>query len=103
MDLLRRHGELEDRFTLVSWYDLKPDWFEQAKLKLQEEKILFVKSRGAPDEKLDRFRKERFQVEPVAHFSFYDAKPLFFKLSKFLVESRLKKFKDLQVALYKIT
>ena len=102
-DVLRKHGELEDRALFVTWYDAKPDWFEKVKAKFEREQFLFVKSRGEPDEKLDRFRQEGYKAEPAATFSFYDAKPLFFRFSKFLIQSHLKKSKNLRVELYKVS
>lgn len=103
MEFLRKHGELGKRATLVTWYDLKEDWFLEARKRLEQEKVLYVKSRGEPDDKVERFRQEGFRVEKRANFSFYDAKPLFFRYSKLLVQTRLKKNKNLQVALYKVT
>ena len=102
-DILRKHGELENRKLFVSWYDAKPDWLGDVKAKLNREKFIYLKSRGEPDEKLDLLRKEGLRVEPAAYFSFYDAKPLFFRFSKFLIQSHLKKSKNLRVELYKVS
>lgn len=103
MEFLRKHGELGRRATLVTWYDHREDWFGEARSRLSQEKVLYVKSRGEPDDKLDKFQKEGLRVEKMANFSFYDAKPLFFSFSKLLIENRLKKNKNLQVVVYKVT
>lgn len=102
-ELFQNHTELEKRVILVSWYNLPHDWFEHSIERLKQEKVLFIKTRHRDDERVGRFRNAGYHAERIVTIPFYEAKPLFFRLPEWLIQSGIVGVKDLEIHIYKIT
>lgn len=102
--LYERHLELENRAVIIDWYDLPADWFEMAEGKLRREKKLYFYARGPESEKLKRFVDGGYAVTLWKSYSFFDAKPLFFKATKAIdwAKSLYKKRKKREILIYLI-
>lgn len=102
IDIYMKHPELESRITLVTWYELNPNWYEEALGKLAREGVLYVKTRQEEDETIQKFRGDGYHVDKMGAYSFYGASPLMFRLKRWLASHNLIRMKNRQIILYKI-
>lgn len=102
--------DLERRFVITNWFDLKGHWFEDAKEQLKQEGQLILRMRtegtqpdqGKDYETLQKFQQEGFLIEKIATLPFLDAKPAFFAFQRWLSEYGWKRGKDWRIVVYRI-
>ena len=84
--LYERHQDLENRALVVDWYQLPENWFQAAVEKLNREKTVYVYTRTAQSERLEKFKTAGYEPIFLKRYDFLDAKPLIFRAFKRVAE-----------------
>lgn len=105
--LYERHGELESRVAVIDWYELPADWLQTAIEKLNREGIIYFYARSADSERLQELRKAGYPVVFWKRYDFLDAKPLFFRIQRKMLQLKTlfrksKKKKENVILIYQV-
>jgi hypothetical protein len=104
LDLYTRHGELERRVTLVTWYeDFDEDWMRRLRTKLAKEKAVYIKADEGGRRVLKDLAEAGLRVDQLAVLSHNDAPPLIFRFYKLLGRLGYRKLQQRNVYVYRVT